>query len=90
MPVPSCRQPVSPERPPGASRPRQRRCVYWTSKPSLRPSHNLNLCEELIENIGIHNAAREVRALTENEITFLPYSAAGYTSLKQRYLDGKD
>ena len=32
--------------------------------------------------------AREVRALTEDEITFLPYSAAGYTSLKQRYLDG--
>ena len=32
--------------------------------------------------------AREVRALTADEITFLPYSAAGYTSLKQRYLDG--
>ena len=32
--------------------------------------------------------AREVRALTEDEIKFLPYSAAGYTSLKQRYLDG--
>ena len=31
--------------------------------------------------------AREVRALTEDEIRFLPYSAAGYTSLKQRYLD---
>ena len=27
-------------------------------------------------------------ALTEDEIKFLPYSAAGYTSLKQRYLDG--
>ena len=34
--------------------------------------------------------AREVRTLTEEEISFLPYSAAGYTSLKQRYLDGKD
>jgi len=32
--------------------------------------------------------AREVRALEEDEIKFLPYSAAGYTSLKQRYLDG--
>ena len=32
--------------------------------------------------------AREVRTLTENEITFLPYSAEGYRSLKQRYLDG--
>jgi carbonic anhydrase/acetyltransferase-like protein (isoleucine patch superfamily) len=32
--------------------------------------------------------AREVRALTEDEIKFLPYSAAGYTFLKQRYLDG--
>lgn len=31
--------------------------------------------------------AREVRALTEDEIRFLPYSASGYTSLKQRYLD---
>ena len=27
-------------------------------EPSPRPSHNLNLCEELIKNIGIHNAAR--------------------------------
>jgi carbonic anhydrase/acetyltransferase-like protein (isoleucine patch superfamily) len=31
--------------------------------------------------------AREVRALTEEEITFLPYSAQGYINLKQRYLD---
>jgi carbonic anhydrase/acetyltransferase-like protein (isoleucine patch superfamily) len=31
--------------------------------------------------------AREVRPLTEEEIRFLPYSAAGYVSLKQRYLD---
>ena len=33
--------------------------------------------------------AREVRALTDNEVSFLPYSAQGYVSLKQRYL-GKD
>ena len=31
--------------------------------------------------------AREVRPLTEEEVRFLPYSAAGYVSLKQRYLD---
>ena len=31
--------------------------------------------------------AREVRPLTEQEIQFLPYSAQGYVSLKQRYLD---
>ena len=31
--------------------------------------------------------AREVRALTEEEITFLPYSAQGYINLKRRYLD---
>ena len=31
--------------------------------------------------------AREVRPLTKEEIRFLPYSAAGYVSLKQRYLD---
>lgn len=31
--------------------------------------------------------AREVRTLTEQEITFLPYSAQGYINLKQRYLD---
>ena len=31
--------------------------------------------------------AREVRALTEAEQAFLPYSAQGYVSLKQRYLD---
>ena len=31
--------------------------------------------------------AREVRALSENEIRFLPYSAEGYNSLKQRYLE---
>ena len=30
--------------------------------------------------------AREVRALTDNEVSFLPYSAQGYVSLKQRYL----
>ena len=32
--------------------------------------------------------AREVRSLSEEEIRFLPYSADGYVSLKQRYLDG--
>ena len=32
--------------------------------------------------------AREVRTLPEDEIAFLPYSAEGYRSLKQRYLDG--
>ena len=31
--------------------------------------------------------ARDVRPLTEQEIKFLPYSAQGYVSLKQRYLD---
>lgn len=31
--------------------------------------------------------AREVRPLTEHEVAFLPYSAQGYVSLKQRYLD---
>ena len=31
--------------------------------------------------------AREVRPLTEQEVEFLPYSAQGYVSLKQRYLD---
>ena len=31
--------------------------------------------------------AREVRALTESEQRFLQYSADGYVSLKQRYLD---
>jgi len=31
--------------------------------------------------------AREVRPLTEQEVAFLPYSAQGYVSLKQRYLD---
>ena len=31
--------------------------------------------------------AREVRALSEDEIRFLLYSAEGYNSLKQRYLD---
>ena len=31
--------------------------------------------------------AREVRPLTEKEVAFLPYSAQGYVSLKQRYLD---
>ena len=30
--------------------------------------------------------AREVRALTDEEREFLPYSAAGYVSLKDRYL----
>ena len=33
--------------------------------------------------------AREVRPLTEQELAFLPYSAQGYVSLKQRYLDDK-
>ena len=32
--------------------------------------------------------AREIRSLSEEEIRFLPYSADGYVSLKQRYLDG--
>ena len=31
--------------------------------------------------------AREVRALTQEEMRFLPYSAQGYINLKQRYLD---
>ncbi len=31
--------------------------------------------------------AREVRPLTEQEVEFIPYSAQGYVSLKQRYLD---
>jgi carbonic anhydrase/acetyltransferase-like protein (isoleucine patch superfamily) len=31
--------------------------------------------------------AREVRALSESEQRFLQYSADGYVSLKQRYLD---
>ena len=30
--------------------------------------------------------AREIRPLTEEERRFLPYSAAGYVSLKDRYL----
>ena len=33
--------------------------------------------------------AREVRALSEDEVGFLPYSAQGYVSLKQRYLNDK-
>jgi carbonic anhydrase/acetyltransferase-like protein (isoleucine patch superfamily) len=32
--------------------------------------------------------AREVRALSDSEQRFLQYSADGYVSLKQRYLDG--
>ena len=61
MPVPACRQPVSLERLPDASRPRQKRSACWTIEPSsvlTATSHNLNLCEELIKNIGIHDAAR--------------------------------
>jgi carbonic anhydrase/acetyltransferase-like protein (isoleucine patch superfamily) len=30
--------------------------------------------------------AREIRPLTEQEVKFLPYSAAGYVDLKDRYL----
>ncbi len=59
MPVPACRQPESPEPPPDASRPRQRRCAYWTSKagPPLMSPHQggLNATPQADPAVTSHN-----------------------------------
>ena len=79
MPVPPCLQPALPERLPDGSRPRQRRSACSTSEPSpllTATSHTLNLCEELIKNIGIHNAARgPYAALADGALLSMYFSA---------------
>jgi len=74
-PASACRQPASPERRHGASRPKQRRSACWRTRgrPAL---HNLKLCGELIKSIGIHNPVhRPYGSLTGRDLLPMLFSA---------------